>query len=369
MSKEYYISIGIPSFSDQTDNIINVSTNYRRDLKGAGRFPYEKRHFYSELGFGFRFYPVHKYWIRSATELGVDLKDTLWQIESIKKIYDLLMNTVNGEQEKIHIIFEGEANSLNIPLELMCEKNTLDYTPFVIYHPISRKILIHTNRKGLDYHQDKQLNILLVSSSISGRIADHYLPKINTNEEINFLFDYFKRKGHSVEKLDSPTFNLLCEKLSEKKWHIFHYAGHGAYMEYSGTKSNAIFLKKDNDEKQNVDEIDATKIKWMFSEYAKSLKFIYLNCCEGALQENVASDYLYPDFTGIMHGLIEAKVPSFLAFRWRLNDMVAADFAKHFYKSIFDDNLNLSKAIFSTRKYIQAMHKNQNAWISSVLVT
>jgi len=63
------------------------------------------------------------------------------------------------------------------------------------------------------------------------------------------------------------------------------------------------------------------------------VRLIYLSCCLGAKTAD-SLKLLEDDFLGLAEGLIQAGVPSVLAFRWPVSDAGAKTLALRFYESL-----------------------------------
>lgn len=362
VSDELEIRITFPALKSkyQKENFIIIHSDIiAGGFKQVTFYP-EKSRLYSELGKGLRFYPSNKYWMSSAEELGIDLKKNLWDEEEIKEIYNQALREKNEECEKIHFVFEGDETSLSLPLELMCEDSHCTLKPLIIKHPISRKITTRCNRRPLCIADlDRSLNILLISSQTNNGGLEHI------SEEIDEIKKIVKSSGpkHKVCCLENPSFSDIHNVLGDEEWHLLHFAGHGAF---EGKKEeNGIFLNGNGGKSEFINQ---NKINRLIKDKGRQLKFIFFNCCEGGCQTDIEPQFLKPDLMGIMHGLIEARVPSFVAFRWRIDDMTAFEFSKSFYHNVFYEKQNLRRALFETRLDIHELNKLQNAWISSVLV-
>lgn len=374
------LKIELPDLkTEETEIAVSYQTSTKEKSKSGYLIGQKKHRFYAEVGGGFRYYPVDRAWKPSVKEFGYDLLKTIWKHKIIQESIEDIMKD-SKESQNIHIVFSGKESSLSLPLELMCECSDDEFFPLVLDYPMSREIV---HKEGWCQSplksEDSELpqKILLVNSNVKGVIeiesnhskkpSGYYLsPLVYAEQEIEAIKGIFDKQNrrHTIKVLNSPTFEELKDEMDKDNWNIIHYVGHGGYSTCSEGIMNGIFLKG---EKNKAKMIDALRIKDLFEEYGHEVKFVYLDCCEGIIHKT-ASNFIYSDYLGIMQGLVKAKVPSFLGFRWRLKDEVAKFFAVQFYESLVSAKFDLRTALFKTRKYIYTNYNYNNAYMSSVLV-
>lgn len=291
----------------------------------------------------------------------------------------------------------GDSDTLSIPWEL-CSSDEKHY--LAEEYPMSRNInftssaLKKQNDAGFLSYEDlhySDLNILLIEGGSherkvviddSGEPKTCNLPELkHVEDEISFLEKYFGDLNESSERdkkiyFDkASTHGELKEKLSEVDWHIIHYAGHALCETRCG-----LIVHKEGEKYKEAEAIYANDLPSLIEKTHHTLKFVYLSCCEGATtySQKIYYDFLSPDESkfGIMKTLIDCGVPSVLGYRWKIKDGICAEFAKEFYKNLFQNEekfqgRTLRCALFETRKKI--LHNNirkkcekHNVWVSPI---
>jgi CHAT domain-containing protein len=223
---------------------------------------------------------------------------------------------------------------------------------------ISPSLLNHLARQG------EELRVLLVASN-----TEPFIPGVD--EEIRsletFLRQVFEEKGFSVNVKtifsDQATYETMREELSESKYHIFHYAGHGFYDPQSPEQS-CLFFWEQNNCKGAVRKLSVSEMNILLG--GSNLQFVYLSCCLGG-HTGDKTHLLDDDFLGIADGMIQAGVPAVLGFRWPVSDSSAKELALAFYSSLANQG-QLDVALFHARRLIASRDRDDITWISPVLI-
>jgi len=108
--------------------------------------------------------------------------------------------------------------------------------------------------------------------------------------------------------------------LREKAYHIFHYAGHGAF------KNDEAFLYLDHEEKF-AESITAAQFAHFFTDYP-STRLVVLNACKGATRS------AHQTLAGAAPQLVLRGVPAVIAMQYRLANDEAILFATEFYAEL-----------------------------------
>jgi len=124
----------------------------------------------------------------------------------------------------------------------------------------------------------------------------------------------------------------------EKEYHIFHYAGHGAF------KNDAAFLYLDHEEKF-TEEISAEHFAHFFTEDAFT-RLVFLNACQGATRSS------HQALAGLAQQLVFHDVPAVIAMQDRIANDDAILFATEFYEELCHprDGGQIEVAISRARK-------------------
>ena len=94
------------------------------------------------------------------------------------------------------------------------------------------------------------------------------------------------------------------------------------------------------------------------------VRFIYLSCCLGAKTAD-SLKLLDDDFLGLAEGLIQAGVPSVLAFGWPVSDIETL--AIRFYESLASQG-RIDTALLPARQEVAAHDRDDITWLSPILI-
>jgi CheY-like chemotaxis protein len=150
---------------------------------------------------------------------------------------------------------------------------------------------------------------------------------------------------------DGSMKGLVESTLRQGAWHIIHYAGHTFYDDKE--RAGYVFFPHSG----GLDDVEPVHI----NEFALSLeygdtRFVYLSSCSSANQ-----DFIYQ--------LARMRIPAVMGFLWEVNDELAREHAKTFYRCLFFEQENsLEHACLAAKKEMHAKHSDDPIWASSVLV-
>ena len=125
-----------------------------------------------------------------------------------------------------------------------------------------------------------------------------------------------------LERLESPTFSALQQRLLGDDIHILHFVGHGVYDEAVG--AGALVLA---DSEGNSQEISGEELATLLHNH-RSLRLVYLNACEGALSSHLNV------FSGVAQTLVQQGVPAAVAMQAEISDNAAIDLSRIFYSAL-----------------------------------
>jgi len=108
--------------------------------------------------------------------------------------------------------------------------------------------------------------------------------------------------------------------LRKKEYHIFHYAGHGAF------ENDQAFIHLDH-EWQSTEAMDAEAFAHFFTDYP-STRLVFLNACEGATRSARQA------LVGIAPQLVFRGAPAVIAMQYRIDNDEAILFAAEFYAEL-----------------------------------
>jgi hypothetical protein len=116
------------------------------------------------------------------------------------------------------------------------------------------------------------------------------------------------------------TTSAIRAALREKDYHVFHYAGHGAF------KNDAAFLYLDHETKF-TEEISAEQFAHFFTDYVFT-RLVVLNACHGATRSAQQA------LAGLAPQLVFHDVPAVIAMQDRIANDDAILFATEFYEEL-----------------------------------
>jgi hypothetical protein len=132
---------------------------------------------------------------------------------------------------------------------------------------------------------------------------------------------------------------------SGTEWHLIHYAGH-CYFDARQAKAYLFF--------PNHPYIDALELG-EFSTWLRDARFVYLSGCDSSEEEFV-------------YELATNAVPAAFGFRWKIEDDLAIEFTKSFYKSLFLRTKSLEYALLEARREMRSLFKERRVWAAPLLM-
>jgi hypothetical protein len=189
------------------------------------------------------------------------------------------------------------------------------------------------------------LNVLVMISSPLN------LPQLDVADEwrkLNAAVSTLQPEGKVVlDRLEEPTLAALQRRLRRDSYHIFHFIGHGGFVE--GAQDGALALEDDQRNMRLVSGQDLGTIL----HGSRSLRLVILNACEGARSS------LQDPFGGVAQSLVQQGIPAVIAMQFEITDTAAIVFSKEFYSALgegFPVDFSLTearRAIFATGNDIE----------------
>jgi CHAT domain len=321
--------------------------------------------------------PQVENWRLEKQEIGQDICDLFNSVPQLAQIYTGGRAVVSND-EQLLLTFRCPQEMLSFPFEFINCLSVVDegQRHLVLTHPMRKSLLgIRSKRRQLspEFYQDPAVNILLVSSNVSGAVQvgnkTYTLPNIpavfTEVETLKDLIDRQRDRGNircSVEVKHDVTREEMINLLLQDNYDLIHFSGHGFYTD--APESSCLFFWNEGGANQRIGFLSANELNNLVEQ--TRLKFIYLSCCQGAV--TATTDFLFNnDFLGIAHSLLVGGVPSVLSMRWPLNDDMAVLLASSFYTELLRGT-GLEVALFRARKQVQARMPNDFNWLSPVLV-
>lgn len=262
--------------------------------------------------------------------------------------------------------FVGPAPVLGIPFELMRDEN--DY--FGLAHVITRRLIQPTSvhsRKVEPLHafvgnlrqRNTPLRVLIVGAN-----SDGHIPAVEVEAaELKKLFeDELQRLGipHEVVLLTGTDahYDSVRGALSDGRFHVFHFAGHGRYSSRLPEGSGLILSSP-----SGLREITAADLNLLCRD--TELRLVFLNCCLGARTANQPGR---GDFYGALEALARADVPIIVSHRWSVADSPASMMAQVFYRQLWRTLLPAVAMLRTRLAIMNETGRDDATWASPVIL-
>jgi CheY-like chemotaxis protein len=265
------------------------------------------------------------------------------------------------------IQFSSPPVGLGLPFELL-----RDGDDFLGYAHILTRRLHQTgptfSRKPEPFHafveallkDNKTLRVLVVGANSDGAIPEAEREATEIAAAIKRDLDYL---GITSEVLllagRNASYARVSHELSEGRYHIFHYAGHGRYSDTLPEISGLILS-----DEQGPITLTAADLNSLVRD--TDLQLVYLSCCLGARN---ATQIGRGDFYGALEAVARADVPIVLGYRWTVVDKRAKNLARQFYHALWQ-TFSAGEALLAARKAIARgpRGRDDDTWISPVLL-
>jgi CheY-like chemotaxis protein len=303
-------------------------------------------------------------WRPEAKSIGDAIYNTLADEQRI--VENLRMAQALSEQPKdLWLEFSGPATGLGIPFEFLREGEN----PLCLRHTLTRRLVqegaishntapFHTFIQRLQ-ENGEILRLLIVGSNSDGRIPgaeeEARELKIIIEEDLQTLGILYEITTLIGE---DATYNNVRDALRSGGYHLFHYAGHGRFMDKLPEISGLILLDSG---KPKV--LSAADLNLYVQD---SLQFVFLSCCLGARS---ADQVGRGDFFGIIEALARADIPSVLGYRWTVADASALFLAQSFYESLWR-TFSPAESLMEARRDMATNEagRDDETWLSPVLL-
>ena len=157
-----------------------------------------------------------------------------------------------------------------------------------------------------------------------------------------------------LERLETATFGDLQRCLRRKQYHIFHFIGHGAFIE--SAEGGALLLET---EQRAACAVGGQELGWLLRNHPQ-IRLAVLNACEGGRASR--SD----PFAGTAQSLVQQGIPAVIAMQFEISDQAAITFTREFYSAIAD-GYPVDAALTEARLAMFAANNNGLEWGTPVL--
>jgi CHAT domain len=171
----------------------------------------------------------------------------------------------------------------------------------------------------------------------------------SAQEEMIFLTELnnFRSSLSSVSAFDCGL--DLEDYIRDNEFSILHFACHGMFDNTSPNDS-AILL--------NDGPLRPSDLRLYFNQ-TQPRPLIFINACHGG-----RIGFSFTGLGGWAEHLVKARVGAFVGAMWEVNDVLALQFAKTFYKALLQDNRTIAEAFCESREVIRQMAPYNSTWLA-----
>ena len=241
------------------------------------------------------------------------------------------------------------AKLASLPWESMVRQETKDYyslqeqTPFVRYLNVQRP---HEVSKFVP-----PLRVLVVISNPKGTAP------LDLDHERSLMEESLSEYPEiEVDFLEDATVSQLNQRLSEKKYHVLHYMGHGDFDEKSGM---GVLLMEDADDR--AAPLDGERLGVILR--SSSVRLVFLNACNTAKADSSSGK---DAFGGVATSLVAAGLPAVVAMQFPISDKAAIAFSRKFYSQIVRGR-PVDAAVAISRREVFSEDASNLEWATPVL--
>jgi CHAT domain-containing protein len=142
-----------------------------------------------------------------------------------------------------------------------------------------------------------------------------------------------------LERLEQATLIALQRRLRAEDYHVFHYIGHSAYNDTTGS---VLALEHEDDALAQL--VPGAALARELGEET-TIRLVVLNSCESG-----QADGQHP-FLGIASSLVTRGIPAVVAMQHSISDAAATVFAEEFYRALAE-TLPIDSALNEARRAI-----------------
>jgi CHAT domain len=129
-----------------------------------------------------------------------------------------------------------------------------------------------------------------------------------------------------LEQVKEPTLGSLTDHLRDRDCHVFHFIGHGGFIE--GQNVGALVMQDDEGRPRLVTGEALGSLLWGYERDPDPPRLVVLNACEGA--KTGSAD----PFAGVAESLMQQGMPVVVAMATRISDRASISFAEGFYRPL-----------------------------------
>lgn len=154
--------------------------------------------------------------------------------------------------------------------------------------------------------------------------------------------------------LEGQTWRDLQRAMRRGPWHIFHFAGHGAF---DANADEGMVMLADDDGRARP--FRATELGRLLADH-RPMRLVVLNACEGGRSSK------RDIFSSTASILVRAGLPAVVAMQYEITDRAAIELTRAFYEALADE-LPVDAALAEARKAVSLEVSNSFEWGTPVL--
>ncbi len=274
--------------------------------------------------------------------------DNRWTPELAKTIFELLIPNNFKEQLKrrgnINWILDRYAASY--PWELLQDELT-DARPICVSAGMVRQLFTDESRSSIET-VPKMSALVIADPNLHGFAGQ--LP--GALEEGRMVSEMLRESGMDTTVSLKENHSDVIIKLFHDDYKIIHLSGHGIFN-LDPAKGSGMVIGENK-------FLSTREIRQM----STSPELVFVNCCHLGKSSGTAEEFYrdrYKLAANIGTQLIQNGVKCVIAAGWAVNDAAALDFAKVFYRRMFE-GYTFGESIREARRTVYENHGHTNTW-------
>ncbi len=322
-------------------------------------------------------------WQRRLQDIGEKLMTHIFERDrKFSRLFTQQVTLAGGlDNTRIRFVVEKEVHA--IALEAIYGPHAqLEEDYWMLHAPIYRTVGEFGGWGNPLFHDQETregpLNILIIESPTEGdaEIKDKETKAVvrtlklgelkNVKAECGFLKNYRDSAEYSgrirIGKVEviprsgdhRPFVDQVRDTLEQgnRAWHIVHYAGHSYFDSF--TNEGYVFFPRVRDGEPVIEVVDLD----LLSAWLRPAKpnLVFLSSCHSSE-------------AGFVFALAKKQIPATVGFRWDVEDDMAAEYTRVFYRELFGGKPQSLEYVFlKARQNIHKQYEDNPIWAAPVLV-
>jgi len=271
-----------------------------------------------------------------------------WDNCTAKTLFELLIPNEMKEKlrRKGNVSWILDKHTASYPWELL-QDDAINAKPLCIHAGMIRQLATQDYRKDIKRVAEKGA-LIVADPVLNGFIGQ--LP--GARKEGRAVWNILEEANYPVSALIEEDAANIITNFFCSSYSIIHLAGHGVFNEKFPNQSGMVIGEKLFLSVFQIQQLPVVP------------ELVFVNCCHlGAINSDDEEYYRdrYKLAANIGTQLISIGVKAVIAAGWVVNDEAALDFAKEFYKHMFNGN-SFGDAVKKARSYIFENHPGNNTW-------